>query len=77
MKMLCGVSVLLLLANAVSAATLEVSRRPVAAPESLPGLYTLILIGEGGGSSDAERVAILDQEGDGLSFDKAGLGKTR
>lgn len=70
MKMLFRFSPLFLLlaAGVATAEPMELLRQPVAAPKELPGLFTLILIGEGGGSSDAERVALFDREGDLYSF---------
>lgn len=59
---------LLLVAGAAAADAMELTSQPVAAPKELPGLFTLILIGEGGGSSDAERVALFDRDGDVYSF---------
>ncbi|HSH12861.1 MAG TPA: hypothetical protein VLA15_03905, partial [Desulfurivibrionaceae bacterium] len=59
---------LLLIASCAAAEPMELTRQPVAAPKELPGLFTLILIGEGGGSSNAERVALFDREGDVYSF---------
>lgn len=59
---------LLLAGGAATAEGVEVTRETVATPRELPGLFTLLLIGEGGGGSDAERAAILDREGDAYSF---------
>jgi hypothetical protein len=59
---------LLLIAGAATAFAQELTRQPLAKPKELPGLFTLVLIGEAGGSSDAERVALLDPEGDAFTF---------
>lgn len=59
---------LLLAAGVAAAEPMALTRQSVAAPKELPGLFTLILIGEGGGSSNAERVALFDREGDVYSF---------
>lgn len=60
---------LLLLGGAEAAAgSLELTRQPVELSPELPGLFTLLLIGEAGSSSDAERVALFDLEGDAFSF---------
>lgn len=61
------IAILLLSGTNAAAESLALSRQPVEAPEDLPGLFSLILIGEATGS-DAERVALLDLEGDAVSF---------
>ncbi|NTV12652.1 MAG: hypothetical protein HGA96_01765 [Desulfobulbaceae bacterium] len=58
---------LLLAPGGTSAESLTLSRQPVAAPQELPGLFTLILIGDGSGN-DPKRLAIFDLEGDAYSF---------
>jgi hypothetical protein len=52
--------------NAV-AESLSLSRQSSESPKELPGIFTLILIGEATGS-DAERVALFDLEGDVYRF---------
>lgn len=64
----CALLVLLLAAWIGPAAAFDVTRQPVTAPAELPGLYTLVLIGEAGSGSDAERLALFDPEGDGYTF---------
>lgn len=58
---------LALVAGVPAAESLELTRQSITAPQELPGLCTLILIGEATGS-DAERMAIFDLEGDAFSF---------
>ncbi len=58
---------LLLVGLAASACAVDLTRQLVAEPDMLPGTYTAILIG-GTFAADADRVAILDLEGDGYSF---------
>jgi hypothetical protein len=58
---------LLLSGCATVGQSLKMTRQPVGAPQDLPGLYTLVLIGDGTGN-DARRMAILDPEGDAYSF---------
>lgn len=58
---------LLLAGGTARAESLDITRQTVMEPKALPGLFTLILIGEAN-RSDAERVAIFDLEGDTYSF---------
>jgi hypothetical protein len=58
---------LLLVGLAASACAMNLNRQLVAEPEKLSGSYTVVLVG-GTFAADAERIAILDLEGDGYNF---------
>ena len=58
---------LLLAVPGLSGCAMALSRGTVAEPGRLPGTYTAVLIG-GTFAADAERVVILDLEGDGYRF---------
>ncbi len=59
---------LLFLGLSLSSCTAGLNRQLVTAPDKLPGTYTAILIG-GTFAADADRVVILDLEGDKYSFE--------
>jgi len=61
------VSLLLLVLTISGCAAVDLTRQIVAEPDKLPGTYTAILIG-GTFAADADRVVILDLEGDRYTF---------
>lgn len=67
MRMLFWVLLIMLFCSVGSVSAADLSRKDVAAPGEIPGVFTLILAGATY-DNDPERVAILDLEGDGYSF---------
>lgn len=62
------ISLSLMLAGCVGVSeSAKLKRQPTETPKELPGLFTLLLIGDGSGN-DALRMAIFDTEGDDYSF---------
>lgn len=66
-KMIGIISLFLLLSAGIAAAAPGLTRNEVATPGEIPGVFTLLLVGASY-NNDAERVAILDLEGDAYTF---------